>query len=178
MLAPLYVLWYSENMEDRHKQKRLRIGWFSFTCSEDSSIVFMELMNDHWKEWKNLIDFRHARILKSKNVLEELDVAFIEGAIVTASQTKRLEEIRKKSKKLIAIGACAVTGLPAGQRDRFDEETKKEIQYLLDYFAHLPKVLKVSDVVKVDGEIPGCPMDHKLFLDVLNQLLKEFKVSK
>ena len=61
------------------KQKKLRVGWFTFTCCEDSTIVFTEVLNDHWQEWRRLIDFRHARVLQTKNVLDELDVAFVEG---------------------------------------------------------------------------------------------------
>lgn len=162
---------------ESNTQKKLRVGWFNFTCSEDSTVVFMELMNEYWQEWIRLIDFRYFRALGMKGLFKELDVAFIEGAIVTEAQANRLRKIRKKAKKLIAVGSCAVTGQPAGQRNEFDEERKKEIQYLLDHFAHLPKVLKVSDVVKVDGEVPGCPMDSKLFLNTLNQLLKEFNIK-
>src|SRR3990172_1908747 len=48
--------------------KKLRLGWFSFTCCEDSTIMFTELMNEHFFEWKKLIDFRHARVLKAEKI--------------------------------------------------------------------------------------------------------------
>jgi sulfhydrogenase subunit delta len=152
--------------------KKLKIGWFSFSCSEDSTIVFTELMNERWQEWKKIFDFRHARVLQSKNVLDELDIAFVEGAIASEKQAKQLKEIREKSKKLVAIGACAVQGMPAGQRNFFNENQKKEIEALIARFSALPKVLKVSDVVKVDAEVPGCPMDPNEFLKVLEDLRK------
>jgi len=151
---------------------KLKIGWFSFSCSEDSTIVFTELMNERWQEWKKIFDFRHARVLQSKNVLDELDIAFVEGAIASEKQAKQLKEIREKSKKLVAIGACAVQGMPAGQRNFFNENQKKEIEALIARFSALPKVLKVSDVVKVDAEVPGCPMDPNEFLKVLDDLRK------
>ena len=151
---------------------KLKIGWFSFSCSEDSTIVFTELMNERWQEWKKIFDFRHARVLQSKNVLDELDIAFVEGAIASEKQAKQLKEIREKSKKLVAIGACAVQGMPAGQRNFFNENQKKEIEALIARFSALPKVLKVSDVVKVDAEVPGCPMDPNEFLKVLEDLRK------
>jgi coenzyme F420-reducing hydrogenase gamma subunit len=64
--------------DDRHK--RLLVGWFSFTCCEDSTILLTELLNDHLDEWKKVIDFRHIKALKTNNSLAGLDVAFIEGA--------------------------------------------------------------------------------------------------
>jgi hypothetical protein len=41
---------------DQHK--RLVVGWFSFTCCEDSTILFTELLNDHFDDWKKVIEFR------------------------------------------------------------------------------------------------------------------------
>ena len=141
-------------------------------------MIMTEVMNDHWQEWKKIFDFRHARVIKSSNVMDEFDIAFIEGAIASEEQTKKLREIRDKSKKLVAVGACAVVGLPAGQRNNFNEEQQGNIQFLLAHFAALPKVLKVSEVVKVDAEIPGCPMDPNQFLDAVNKLVAEFKSSQ
>ena len=157
------------------QDKKLKIGWFSFSCCEDSTIVFTELMNDHWQEWKKLFDFRHVRVLKSNNVLDDLDIAFIEGAIASDEHAARLKEIRVKSKKLVAIGACAVVGMPAAQRNYFNEKQKQEIEFLVARFQALPKVLKVSDVVKTDAEVGGCPMDPAKFLEMVNKLVAEFK---
>lgn len=158
------------------EQKKLRVGWFSFSCCEDSTIVFTELLNDHWQDWKKFIDFRHARVLQTRNVLDELDVAFIEGAIASPEHIKKLKEIRSKSKKLVAIGACAVIGMPSSQRNQFDEETLTEIGIVLERFKHLKKVQTVKEVVPVDAEVPGCPMDTKKFLEVVDWALKEFGI--
>ena len=58
--------------------KKLKIGWFSFTCCEDSTIILTELLNDHFFEWRDLLDIRYAKTFKTKNVLDSLDVAFVE----------------------------------------------------------------------------------------------------
>ena len=158
-------------------QKKLRIGWFTFSCCEDSTIVFTELMNEHWQEWKRVLDIRHARVLQTHNVLDELDVAFIEGALSCDEHVERVKEIRSKSKKVVAIGACANMGLPSSQRNQFDPQRMQEIQPVLDRFKYLPKVLKLSDVITVDVGIPGCPMDEKKFMEGLGALLKEFDIS-
>jgi coenzyme F420-reducing hydrogenase gamma subunit len=158
---------------EQSKHRKIKIGWFSFSCCEDNTVIMTEVMNDHWQEWKELFDFRHARVLKSKNVLDELDIAFIEGAIASDDHAAKLREIREKSKKLVAVGACAVIGMPSGQRNFFNEKQKQEIDFLIARFSALPKVLKVADVVKVDAEIPGCPMEPSAFLSVVNTLVKE-----
>lgn len=156
--------------------KKLRVGWFSFSCCEDSTIVFTELLNEHWQNWKRRIDFRHARVLKSNNILDELDVAFVEGAITSAEQAKYLKEIRAKSAMVVAIGACAVIGLPSAQRNTFDKERLAEIEPLLARFKYSKKVQTPKELVKVDAEVPGCPMDPKKFLATVDLAFKKFNI--
>ena len=152
-------------------RKKLRVGWFSFACCEDSTIVMTELMNERWQDWKEKMDFVYARVLKAENKLENIDVAFIEGAIATEKDYKRIKEIRKNSKKVVAIGSCAVNGMPAAQRNTFDPKTKKEISIILQRFKHREKVVPVKDVIKVDDFVPGCPMQEDVFLKVLGKYL-------
>jgi len=156
-------------------QEKIKIGWFSFSCCEDNTIVMTEVMNDHWQEWKKIFDFRHFRVLKSKNIFDELDIAFIEGAVASQEQEERIKAIRNISKKVVAVGACAVDGLPASQRNNFTAEQKTNIDFLIKRFNALPEVKKVSDVIKVDVEIPGCPMTPEVFLEKINALVAELR---
>ena len=156
-------------------KEKIKIGWFSFSCCEDNTVVMTEVMNEHWQEWKQIFDFRHVRVLKSKNIMDAFDIAFIEGAMASQAQIDQVTDIRARSKKLVAVGACAVTGLPSGQRNGFTEEQKASIDFLVTRFGALPMVKKVSDVVKVDVEIPGCPMSPQIFLDKVNGLVKELR---
>lgn len=157
--------------------KKLKVGLFSFTSDEGCSMIFIELMNDRFSEWEKLIDFRYFKLLKSKNKLDDLDVAFIEGAVSTFKEERKLIDIRDKAKKLVAIGSCAVTGSPSNLRNFFSEDTKKEIKIVLDNFGHRYKVSPLEEIVKVDDIVPGCPMDEAKFLEVLDKYLKEFKVG-
>jgi coenzyme F420-reducing hydrogenase gamma subunit len=156
--------------------KKLKVGWFSFTCCEDSTVLFVELMNDKFFEWKNLLEFKHFRTIKKNNTLEDIDVAFVEGAISSYEDEEKLKEIRKNSKKLVAVGSCAVTGMPSAQRNFFDEERKSEIAPIMEKFKHRDKVVPVKEIVQVDDEVPGCGMLEDRFLEVLNKYLKEFGV--
>lgn len=156
--------------------KRLKIGWFSFTCSGDSTIIFCEMLNDNFFKWRRFIDFRHFQLLKKKNTMRNLDVAFVEGAISSYKEERLLKRIRKNCKRLVAVGSCAVNGSPSNQRNFFDEETKKEIEFLIKRFKCRERVSPLSEIVKVDDIVPGCPMNEEIFVQVLNKYLKEFKV--
>lgn len=155
---------------------KLKIGWFSFSCCEDSTIVFTELLNDHFQSWSQLLDFQHVRILKSKNKLEGLDVAFVEGAIACKRDEDKLLEIRKNTKRLVAIGACANNGLPACQRNSFKKNQKEEIAPLVKKFKLWPRVKTLKEIVKVDSAVNGCPMNEEVFLKAVDKYLKEFNI--
>ncbi len=107
--------------------------------------MFTEVLNDHYKEWLPLLDIRHARVLQATNVMDQMDVAFVEGAIASEEQEAKLLEIRKLATKVVAIGACAVLGMPSAQRNTFSPETQEQIQFLLDRFKYAKKVKKLDD---------------------------------
>lgn len=155
--------------------EKIKVGWFSFSCCEDSTIVFTDLLDEHWKEWKEMFDFRHARVLKAENKMDEFDVAFVEGAIASEEQEEKLKVIREKAKRLVAVGACACIGMPSAQRNNFTPEQMQEIQFLMDRFKMAPKVLKVADVVKVDYEVPGCPMNPDDFVNKVGIVIKDLQ---
>ena len=133
-----------------NKINKLKIGWFSFTCCEDSTIIFTELLNTHWRNWKNHLEFVHAKVLKrSPDIIPEMDVAFVEGAVT----------------------ACAVVGSPSNQRNFFNRTQFEEINPILERFKYKEKVLKLSDIVKVDESVPGCPMNEEVFLQIMDKYL-------
>jgi sulfhydrogenase subunit delta len=165
-------------MEDVDKKTKMVVGWFSFTCCEDSTILFTELLNDHLDDWKKLVEFRHVKALKTKNSLEGLDVAFVEGAISSDKQAAEAQKIRDNAKYIVAIGSCACTGLPSASRNAFTPaDITERINWYLTNFDYSAKVRKLDEVIKVDDMVPGCPMNVQTFLDVLTKYLKIFNLA-
>ena len=149
---------------------KLIAGWFTFTCCEDSTILFTELLNQHWQEWTKAIDFKYAKTLRQSAGVGPMDIAFVEGAISSQQQAEKLKKIRGLAKTLVAIGACAVTGQPSAQRNQFNAEQLAAIKPILDQFQYNDKVKRLDEVVKVDFSVPGCPMDETKFVELINKL--------
>lgn len=159
------------------KKEKIKVGWFSFSCCEDSTVVFTDLLDEHWQEWREIFDFRNARVMKSKNLMDEFDVAFVEGAIASDEQEEKVKEIRRISKRLVAVGACACIGMPSAQRNSFTPEQNQEIQFLIDRFKMAPKVMKLSEVIEVDYEVPGCPMNPDDFVKKVGIVIEDLKTN-
>lgn len=159
-------------------KKKLVVGWFSFTCCEDSTILFTELLNTRFDEWKKLVEFRHFKALKTDNHLENLDVAFIEGAASSPKQEEEMIKIRNNAKYVVAIGACAVTGMPSASRNSFTpKEIDEKIKFYMSHFDYSQKVKRLEEVIKVDDKVEGCPMSVEMFSEVLGKYLKLFNIA-
>jgi coenzyme F420-reducing hydrogenase gamma subunit len=158
--------------------KKLIVGWFSFTCCEDSTILLTELLNQHLDDWKKLVEFRYLRQLKSINTIKDLDVAFIEGAVSSEKQAAEVKNIRDNAKYVVAVGACACTGLPSCSRNSFTPDMITErIQWYMKNFDYSRKVQKLDEIIKVDDQVNGCPMNVPVFMETLTKYLKLFNIS-
>lgn len=158
-------------------KRKLVVGWFSFTCSEDSTILFTELLNDYFDVWKEKLEFRYLKALKTKNSIDNLDVAFIEGAISSDLQARDVQKIRENAKYVVAIGACACTGMPSASRNAFlSEEINEKIKWYMSHFDYSQKVRKLADVIKVDDMVNSCPMDKETFIEIMGKYLKLFGI--
>jgi len=143
---------------------KVKVGVYSFTCCEGCVIVLVEALNEKFDEWTEKIDFVDFRTLKPYTGVHETDIAFVEGAISTKSELKKLKEIRKKTKKLVAYGSGAVTGYPSDQRNKFSPKKQKEIAKTLKDFKQIDKISPIKRFVKVDDTIDGCPVNRKVVM--------------
>lgn len=151
---------------------KLKFGFFSFTGDEGCMMVFLESLNYKLSAWQKAIDFKYSKLLRENNELR-VDVAFVEGAISTEDEVKRIKEVRKNCKLLVAIGACAIDASPSSHRNFFGPKELAEIGPVLKKFKYLDKVYPLSKFVKVDYEVPGCPMDESKFVEVVERLIRE-----
>lgn len=152
--------------------EKLKVGFFSFTCCEGCVISFLETLNEKFFEWKKTLDIKYLRALKKVDKIMPMDVAFVEGAISTRSEIRKLKLIRKNTKKLVALGSGAINGWPSNLRNEIRGERKIEIEKLIKKLNQIEKVSPIKLFVKVDDEICGCPVDEKVFIKKIDGYIK------
>ena len=157
--------------------KKLKIGIFAFTSDEGCIMQILESLNYNFEKFIDFIDIKHFRLILPNKKLTKMDVAYIEGAISTEKDLKKIKEIREKSKKIVAIGSCAINGSPANQRNFFNNDVKERIKPFLEKFNHFENVEPIEKYIKVDEKIHGCPIPEKGFIDSLEKNLVEFGVK-
>jgi coenzyme F420-reducing hydrogenase gamma subunit len=100
------------------------------------------------------------------------DVSLVEGSIATPHDLERIEQVRRESKLLIAIGACATAGgIQALRNFRDHAELQGAVYARPDYLDVLGTSTAIKDHVPVDFELRGCPIDKRQLLAVLGAYL-------
>ncbi|HUO40222.1 MAG TPA: oxidoreductase [Mycobacterium sp.] len=100
------------------------------------------------------------------------DVSLVEGSITTEHDKQRIQEIRELSKVLVCIGACATAGGIQALRNFANVNMFASVVYAQpEYIETLATSTPASAHVKVDYELPGCPIDRGQLLDTLAALL-------
>ncbi len=152
----------------------VKIGLFSFTCCEGCMVVFVEALNKKYDEWikSNKIEIVNFRALKKVLPISEMDIAFVEGAISTQSEVKKLKLIRENTKKLVAFGSGACTGYPSNQRNKFSKKIKTEIQPIIQQLHQNNSIQPITAFVVVDDKINGCPVDENTVIKKIDGWLK------
>ena len=100
------------------------------------------------------------------------DLSLVEGSITTPADAQRIREVRKASKRLVTIGACATSGGIQALRNFSDVEQFVATVYASsEYIATLHTSTGIADHVPVDFELRGCPIDRGQLLEVLSAFL-------
>nr|MBN2276443.1 oxidoreductase [candidate division Zixibacteria bacterium] len=100
------------------------------------------------------------------------DISLVEGSITTPHDAERIHKIRRISKTLITIGACATAGGIQAIRNFKDVK-----QFIAAVYAHpeyietLNKSTPIADHVFVDFELRGCPISKFQLVEVINAYL-------
>jgi len=104
----------------------------------------------------------------SATVQGPYDVSLVEGSITTPHDAQRIQEVRRNSRALITIGACATAGGIQALRNFADVEDFVRVVYASpDFISTLGTSTPISAHVPVDFELNGCPINKHQLLEVI-----------
>jgi len=100
------------------------------------------------------------------------DLSLVEGSITTPHDAERIHQIRRTSKFLVTIGACATAGGIQALRNFKDVQDFTSLVYATpQYIQTLNKSTPIVDHVRVDFELHGCPVNKNQLIEVLSAFL-------
>lgn len=100
------------------------------------------------------------------------DLSLVEGSITTPHDAERIHTIRRESKFLVTIGACATAGGIQALRNFKDvKEFISQVYARPEYIETLKRSTPISDHVFVDFELRGCPISKQQLIEVISAFL-------
>ncbi|MFH1409918.1 MAG: hypothetical protein ABIH34_08475 [Nanoarchaeota archaeon] len=150
---------------------KLKVGFYGITGCAGCllSVIFNE---DEILDLVQLIDLKAFPFVKEVNVDDSFDMVVVEGLVASNEDLEVLQKLRKNSKLLVSLGACACTGCVPAYRHF---TLKENFQHLL-YEKREPiqdlKPTPIDTHVKVDYYIPGCPPDKQEILTFFKHIIQ------
>jgi coenzyme F420-reducing hydrogenase gamma subunit len=148
------------------------VGIFGLTgCAGDQLVILN--CEDQLLDLAALLDIRDFLTASSENDAAcPLDLALVEGAVLSRRDEQALRRIRERSRLLVAVGTCAVWGGIAamdviGDRGGLLADIYGKLGNQYDTLP--PRAL--HDVVNVDLNLAGCPIEKEQFLAAVASLL-------
>ena len=128
-------------------------------------------------------DVVYGPLVDAQEFPKSVDVTVVEGAISSQEDLEKANLIRKRSKLVVALGDCAVTGNVPAMRNSIPPRKLLERIYIEGSQANkgiptegVPPLLRqavpVHQVVKVDLYVPGCPPPAAAIAYVVGELLE------
>ena len=148
-----------------------RLGVFKFASCDGCQLSLLAA-EDHLLEIAGAVEIAYFLEATSRITPGPYDIALVEGSITTSHDAHRIEQIRRDSKFLITIGACATAGGIQALRNWSDcEEFVQAVYATPETISTLATSTAIADHVKVDFELRGCPINQNQLVEVIGSLL-------
>jgi sulfhydrogenase subunit delta len=147
-----------------------KVAFFSFASCEGCQLQVLNCEDEMLDILGavDIVNFREA--IDDRN--DDYAIAFVEGAFTRECDRAELEHIRKCAKVVVAFGACADTGgLNVLKNYRGTAESMKKVYGESARWYESIDARPISDVIKVDATIHGCPPHKREFLEVVKSVL-------
>ena len=109
---------------------------------------------------------------RSRTLPGPYDVSLVEGSVTTEEEVERIKDVRRQSRMLVTIGACATAGGIQALRNWADvREFTRAVYATPEYIHTLDRSRPISDFVPVDFELRGCPISKRQLVELVTSLL-------
>ncbi|WP_457621939.1 NADH-quinone oxidoreductase subunit B family protein [Persephonella sp.] len=149
----------------------IQIGIFKFASCDGCQISFFDI-SDTLSNLEEKVRIKYFVEGQDDNKFETFDISFVEGSVSTPEQENKIREIREVSRYVVSIGACSSSGGIQSVRNFLDYSNLVQQVYTRpDLIKSLEKSKPISDYIKVDFEIRGCPAEKEAIIEVIYSVI-------
>ena len=146
------------------KIKKPKMAIVSLTSCEGCQFAILDL-GERFLSFTASVEMVDFRLIEDEEDSgTKLDLVLVEGNPVTEANVKLLQEVRKRSRVLAALGNCAAMGgIPEIKNYHEGVNTIKHVYKYIQGISN-PEIKEIDNFVKVDFYFPGCPINGEEFL--------------
>jgi coenzyme F420-reducing hydrogenase gamma subunit len=150
---------------------RPKLAVWKFASCDGCQLSLLDL-EDELLTLAGAVELAEFREATSGVVDGPYDLSLVEGSITTAHDAERIQDVRRASKALVTIGACATAGGIQALRNFADvDEFVSAVYASPEYISTLATSTAIAAHVHVDFELHGCPVNKRQLLEVVNAFL-------
>jgi len=151
--------------------KKPRLAVWKFASCDGCQLSLLDL-EDELLEVAGAVDIAYFREASRAGIKGSYDLSLVEGSVTTPRDTQRIRDVRRRSKFLVTIGACATAGGIQALRNLRDvKEFAAQVYAHPEYIDTLATSTPISGHVKVDFELQGCPINKYQLLEVISAFI-------
>lgn len=155
------------------KKRKPRLAVWKFASCDGCQLTLLDC-EDELLAVAGAVDIAYFPEATRGAVTGRYDLSLVEGSITTPHDAERIHDVRRRSDKLITIGACATSGGIQALRNFADVKEYTSIVYAHpEYIRTLATSTSIADHVPVDFELRGCPIDKRQLVEVVTALLAQ-----
>lgn len=153
------------------RRKRPSLAVWKFASCDGCQLTVLDL-EDELLALADAVRIAYFAEATSTALKGPYDVSLVDGSITTPADAERIREVRRVSRYLVSIGACATAGgIQALRNFRDVREFLSTVYAKPEYIETLATSTAIADHVPVDFELRGCPIDKRQLLEVLGAFL-------
>jgi coenzyme F420-reducing hydrogenase gamma subunit len=151
--------------------KKPKLAVWKFASCDGCQLTLLSC-EDELLSLANQFEIAHFPEASSAVVKGPYDLSLVEGSITTPHDAEWIQKIRRASRSLVTIGACATAGGIQALRNFRDVKEFIAVVYARpDYISTLDKSTAISTHVKVDFELRGCPINKNQLIEVIEAFI-------
>ncbi|MDR3472349.1 MAG: oxidoreductase [Devosia sp.] len=152
-------------------RRKPRLGVWKFASCDGCQLTLLDC-EDELLAVAEALDIAYFPEATRAAVKGRYDLSLVEGSITTTHDAERIQDVRRRSRALITIGACATSGGIQALRNFADVREYASIVYARpDYIHSLATSTPIADHVPVDFELRGCPINKRQLVEVISAFL-------
>jgi coenzyme F420-reducing hydrogenase gamma subunit len=153
------------------RKSKPTVAVFKFASCDGCQLSLLDL-EDELLEVAGAVDLAYFPEASSNMRRGPYDISLVEGSITTHHDAERIQHVRRQSKTLVTLGACATAGGIQALRNWKDVGEFVRLVYAKpDFISTLKLSTPIAEHVPVDYELRGCPIQKNQLLELISAVL-------